>query len=118
VDPVSIRRGRRQFQIAWTFRELLDPPTEKEYAELRKRNHGIIGRELEHIKDLVRTADKLPGSDPSWFGYPIIIGTRNRREIIKRIEARGVASRLLFGGNMARQRFIRESLHPVNLEKE
>ena len=91
---------------------------EARFAAIRKRNHGIIRTELEPIKDLVRTATQLPGSDPSWFGYPLILGAGNRREVIERIENRGVASRLIFGGNLSRQRFIKgRYLAPLKLEK-
>ncbi len=47
-----------------------------------------------------------PGSDPSWFGFPI--GIRNdapfsREELIRALEAKKIGTRLLFGGNLLRQ---------------
>lgn len=91
---------------------------EARYAAARKRNYGIIRNGLEPVQDLVGTAVQLPGSDPSWFGYPVLLGGNNRREVIEGIEGRGVASRLLFGGNLARQKFLKgRYLSPLGLEK-
>ena len=47
-----------------------------------------------------------PGSEPSWFGFPI--GVREdapftRDELIRALEAKKIGTRLLFGGNILRQ---------------
>jgi CDP-6-deoxy-D-xylo-4-hexulose-3-dehydrase len=47
-----------------------------------------------------------PGSDPAWFGFPI--GVRQdapfrRDELTRALEAKKIATRLLFGGNLLRQ---------------
>jgi CDP-6-deoxy-D-xylo-4-hexulose-3-dehydrase len=85
---------------------LIQLEKEEGYRAIRKRNYGIIRRAVESIPDLVRTPVQLPGSDPSWFGCALTLTGRHRKEVIGRIENRGVASRLLFGGNLSRQRFI------------
>jgi hypothetical protein len=46
------------------------------------------------------------GSDPSWFGFPIAMrdGTGASRDgVAGWLESRGIAARLLFGGNLTRQ---------------
>ena len=50
--------------------------------------------------------EATPGSDPSWFGFPI--GVREnapfgRDELIHALEEKKIATRLLFGGNLLRQ---------------
>jgi CDP-6-deoxy-D-xylo-4-hexulose-3-dehydrase len=50
--------------------------------------------------------EATPGSDPSWFGFPI--GVREnapfrRDELIRALESQKIGTRLLFGGNLLRQ---------------
>jgi CDP-6-deoxy-D-xylo-4-hexulose-3-dehydrase len=45
-------------------------------------------------------------SNPSWFGFPITVkkqSGRNRNEIVKYLNERGIGTRLLFAGNLIRQ---------------
>ena len=60
--------------------------------------------------------EATPGSDPSWFGFPI--GVRpaapfSRNQVVAHLEARKIATRLLFGGNLTRQPAYREAVHRV-----
>ena len=50
--------------------------------------------------------EPTPGSDPSWFGFPITVRPDagvTRDEVTVRLESRGIRTRLLFGGNLTRQ---------------
>ena len=50
--------------------------------------------------------EATPGSDPSWFGFPITVRTDagvSRDAVTRRLESRGIRTRLLFGGNLTRQ---------------
>jgi CDP-6-deoxy-D-xylo-4-hexulose-3-dehydrase len=47
-----------------------------------------------------------PGSDPSWFGFVITVrldAPFTRNELVRYLEDRKIATRLLFGGNLTRQ---------------
>jgi CDP-6-deoxy-D-xylo-4-hexulose-3-dehydrase len=81
---------------------------EELYRAKRKRNWKIINDTLRPLEDAVGTAGKLPGSDPSWFGYALEVKRGDRKRVIADLESAGVASRLVFGGNMGRQRFLRD----------
>ena len=91
---------------------------EEQYRAIRKRNHEIIASALRPLQGVVKLAVQLPGSDPAWFGCQITLTRGSRKEVIARIENRGVASRLLFSGNVDRQSFARgRCVVPGKLEK-
>ena len=61
---------------------------------------------LKPLEDYLLLPEATPGSDPSWFGFPI--GVREnapfkREELTKALEAKKIGTRLLFGGNLLRQ---------------
>jgi CDP-6-deoxy-D-xylo-4-hexulose-3-dehydrase len=48
----------------------------------------------------------LEGSDPSWFGFAITVrkdAGKSRNDMVKELNDRKIATRLLFGGNLLRQ---------------
>ena len=50
--------------------------------------------------------EATPGSDPSWFGFPIAVrpgGRFTRNVVIQHLEERKIATRLMFAGNITRQ---------------
>ena len=50
--------------------------------------------------------EATPGSDPSWFGFPIGIrkdAPFKREDLTRALEAQKIGTRLLFGGNLLRQ---------------
>jgi len=50
--------------------------------------------------------EATPNSDPSWFGFPLMVrpdAPFSRAEWIHFLEERKIASRALFGGNLVRQ---------------
>lgn len=81
------------------------------FIEARKRNfHALYDglRDLEEFFILPRTT---PGSDPSWFGFPIAVRPEapfSRNDVIGYLEGKKIATRLLFGGNLTRQPAYRD----------
>ena len=52
-----------------------------------------------------------PGSEPSWFGYPMAVRPESgleRDEVIRFLDSRKIGTRLLFGGNLLRQPAYRD----------
>lgn len=76
------------------------------FIEARKRNFEALHEGLRDLQDLLILPEATPGSDPSWFGFPIAVrpGTGFTRDAIAGfLESRKIATRLLFGGNLTRQ---------------
>jgi CDP-4-dehydro-6-deoxyglucose reductase, E1 len=50
--------------------------------------------------------EPTPNSDPSWFGFPILVkedAPFSRNALIDALNSRKIATRTLFGGNLTRQ---------------
>jgi CDP-4-dehydro-6-deoxyglucose reductase, E1 len=76
------------------------------FIERRKENFRCLRAALAPLEDHLILPEATPGSDPSWFGFPI--GVRKnapfgRDELIRALEANRIGTRLLFGGNLLRQ---------------
>jgi CDP-4-dehydro-6-deoxyglucose reductase, E1 len=76
------------------------------FTKLRKRNWKIMKDGLADLTEYFLLPEATANSDPSWFGFPMSV--RNdapfeRRQFVVFLEGRKIATRLLFGGNLARQ---------------
>jgi CDP-6-deoxy-D-xylo-4-hexulose-3-dehydrase len=76
------------------------------FIQRRKENFQYLYNALEPLHDVLVLPQATPGSDPSWFGFPI--GVResapfSRQELVHALEAKKIGTRQLFGGNLMRQ---------------
>jgi CDP-6-deoxy-D-xylo-4-hexulose-3-dehydrase len=76
------------------------------FVEARRRNARALYEGLREMAEFFVLPEATPGSDPSWFGFPI--GVRpgapfSRNDVVGYLEERKIATRLLFGGNLTRQ---------------
>ena len=76
------------------------------FIERRKENFRYLFSALKPLESYLLLPEATPGSDPSWFGFPI--GVREnapfkREDLIRALEANKIGTRLLFGGNLLRQ---------------
>jgi len=86
------------------------------FIEARKRNFSALKAGLEDMQGLFVLPEATPGSDPSWFGFPILIkeGARvSRDQCVRHLEEKKIATRLLFGGNLLRQPAYGEIKHRI-----
>ena len=61
---------------------------------------------LRGLEEFLILPEATPGSDPSWFGFPIAVRETapfSRDELVIRLNQARVGTRLLFGGNLTRQ---------------
>lgn len=81
------------------------------FIEARARNFAYLQDALRPIEGDIILPEATPKSEPSWFGYPITIRDDKpglREGLVKRLNDAGVATRLLFGGNLVRQPYMKD----------
>jgi CDP-4-dehydro-6-deoxyglucose reductase, E1 len=76
------------------------------FIQARRRNFRALHEGLRDLEEFFILPEATPGSDPSWFGFPIGIrkgAPFSRNQVTAYLEERKIATRLLFGGNLIRQ---------------
>ena len=76
------------------------------FVAARKRNFARLRAGLEPFADLLVLPEATPGSDPSWFGFPLSVRPTapfTRRDLVRHLDAARIGTRQLFGGNLLRQ---------------
>jgi len=86
------------------------------FIESRKANVRYLAEKLKGAENYFMLPTATPGSDPSWFGFPIGIREEapfTRDQLIQELESKKIATRLLFGGNLLRQPAYEEVTYRV-----
>jgi CDP-4-dehydro-6-deoxyglucose reductase, E1 len=76
------------------------------FVEARRRNFATLRAGLRELEDVLVLPEPTPNSEPSWFGFPILVREEapfTRDALTHFLESRKIATRLLFGGNLVRQ---------------
>jgi CDP-6-deoxy-D-xylo-4-hexulose-3-dehydrase len=76
------------------------------FIAARKRNFEHLSAALADARDFLVLPEATPGSDPSWFGYPITLRPEagvNRVDLLQYLDQHKIGTRLLFAGNLVRQ---------------
>ncbi|MDX2163376.1 MAG: lipopolysaccharide biosynthesis protein RfbH [bacterium] len=77
-----------------------------EFIQARQRNWQRLRSGLNDLQDMLILPEATQNSEPSWFGFCIALRPElpvERVEFVRYIEARGIRTRQLFGGNLVRQ---------------
>lgn len=77
-----------------------------EFIERRRRNFAFLRKELERHEGAFILPEATPESNPAWFAFPLTVRPEagfSRAEIVRYLEDRKIATRMLFGGNLLRQ---------------
>jgi CDP-6-deoxy-D-xylo-4-hexulose-3-dehydrase len=86
------------------------------FIAARRRNWELLHQGLQRFEEHLLLPRATAHSEPSWFGYLISVRPEApfpRAELVRHLESRGVATRLLFGGNLLRQPSHRDRPHRV-----
>jgi CDP-6-deoxy-D-xylo-4-hexulose-3-dehydrase len=78
-----------------------------EFVRKRVANFAFLERRLQPFADKLVLPKATPGSQPSWFGFPITLKEEGMRAPMQQYLAQnGVDSRLLFAGNVTKQPYM------------
>jgi len=91
------------------------------FIEARRRHFKVLYNGLKDLAEFFMLPQPTPGSEPSWFGFPLAIRPEapfTRNQVVRYLEKHNIATRLLFAGNLIRQPAYLDIPHRVigNLE--
>ncbi len=75
----------------------------------RRRNFAFLRERLADAADYLILPEATPGSDPSWFGFPITLREAApvaRNDLLSYLDQSKVGTRLLFAGNLIKQPYM------------
>ena len=76
------------------------------FIDKRKENFNLLYLGLKKYENYFVLPEPTPHSEPSWFGFPILVKDNapfSRENIVKYLEKKKIATRMLFGGNLLMQ---------------
>jgi len=81
----------------------------EEFIAKRRANFAYLKQRLQSCAELLHLPEATPGSDPSWFGFPLILKDSagvERTDLINYLEQNKIGTRLLFAGNITKQPYM------------
>lgn len=79
------------------------------FIAARKRNFARLHERLRGAQEFLLLPEATPGSDPSWFGFPITLkpeANLRRVDLLTHLDSKRIGTRLLFAGNLTRQPYM------------
>jgi len=79
------------------------------FITVRRKNFAFLRERLGVSEEFLVLPEATPGSEPSWFGFPITLREQagiNRVDLLRYLDEGRVGTRLLFGGNIVRQPYM------------
>lgn len=76
------------------------------FIAARRENFAMLRERLQDLEEVLILPEATERSEPSWFGFPVSVregAPFQRDDLLKHLDQRRVATRLLFGGNLLRQ---------------
>jgi CDP-6-deoxy-D-xylo-4-hexulose-3-dehydrase len=81
----------------------------EEFIAKRRANFAYLKTRLQSCAEFLHLPEATPGSDPSWFGFPLILKESSgvqRADLINFLEQNKIGTRLLFAGNLTKQPYM------------
>jgi len=78
----------------------------QKFIDARRENFRLLYEGLKDLQEYFILPCATPESEPSWFGFPISVRPGSpflRNDVVRYLEEKLIATRLLFGGNLVRQ---------------
>jgi CDP-6-deoxy-D-xylo-4-hexulose-3-dehydrase len=86
------------------------------FLEARARNFARLAEGLKDLEDIFILPRATAGSEPAWFGFPLTLredAPFDRAALLRELSAKKIATRLLFGGNLIHQPYMKDRLYRV-----
>jgi CDP-6-deoxy-D-xylo-4-hexulose-3-dehydrase len=87
-----------------------------DFVATRARNHAYLSEALAGLSDVLVLPEATAGAEPSWFGFAMTVrpdAPYARVDLVRHLEANGIATRQLFAGNLLRQPAYQDVHHRV-----
>jgi len=87
-----------------------------EFVAARRSNFRALIETFQPFEEYFILPEATPNSDPSWFGFPLTVRSGapfNRDDLIRHLDANKIGTRLLFGGNLTRQPYMKHHNYRV-----
>ncbi len=81
----------------------------EDFIAKRRANFAYLKTKLARVTDFLHLPESTPNSEPSWFGFPLIVKDNagvKRADLINFLEENKIGTRLLFAGNLAKQPYM------------
>jgi len=81
----------------------------EEFIATRKANFAYLKNRLKSCEEFLHLPEATPNSDPSWFGFPVILKDTSgvkRVDLLNYLDQNKIGTRLLFAGNLTRQPYM------------
>ena len=88
----------------------------EDFIAARRRNFDRLKAGMKALEDFFVLPEATPNSEPSWFGFVLTVredAPFSRDEIVRHLNDRKIGTRLLFGGNLIRQPYMKDQPHKV-----
>nr|WP_210261245.1 lipopolysaccharide biosynthesis protein RfbH [Enterovirga sp. DB1703] len=88
-----------------------------EFIAARRRNFERLRAGFAEHADIFVLPEATPGTEPSWFGFPLTLrpgAPFTRDELAIHLNRHGIGTRLLFGGNLVRQPYMKGRSYRVS----
>ena len=87
------------------------------FVQARRRNFDRLKAGLRDLEEFFILPEATPNSEPSWFGFVITLrdGAPFRRDdLVRHLNEKKIGTRLLFGGNLIRQPYMKDRNYRVH----
>lgn len=81
----------------------------EEFIGKRRANFSYLKHRLQSCSEFLHLPEATPNSEPSWFGFPLIVKESagvTRNDLIEYLEQNKIGTRLLFAGNLTKQPYM------------
>jgi CDP-6-deoxy-D-xylo-4-hexulose-3-dehydrase len=86
------------------------------FIAARNRNFAELKNAFREFEEFFILPESTPSSEPSWFGFPLTLRENTpfiREDLTRYLDAHKIGTRLLFGGNLLRQPYMKGREHRV-----